>query len=107
MSDDRHFDIQVDLYERRIVLSGDLDGSPEAYRSCKVAALVVANQVGHWIIDARGARLPRGGVEVWIAIVREYLAECLLSYLPCQLATNLKCDEKYDHENSVFLEAAP
>ena len=68
MSDHRPFDIKVGLFGRTITMSGDLDGSREVYSACREAALNVGRRAGHWTIDAREARLPRGGVEVWIAI---------------------------------------
>ena len=98
------FTIDSKPTERRIVLSGDLDGSREVYQKCERAVKDAVLHGLHWTIDASKARLPRGGVESWIAIVREYMVKCHLDYLPSQLATNLEYDDEYTHPNSSFLE---
>src|SRR5437588_685354 len=89
--------------EGRIVLSGDLDGSRDTYRKCEDVVKEAVLRALHWTIDARQARLPRGGVETWIAVVREYMVRCDLDYVPCQLTTNLKYDDEYTHPKTRFL----
>lgn len=97
------FSIVIDKANGVITLSGDLEPTEEVRESC-ARVLQEADSIAEVKIDAGQIRLPRGGVEMWIGLSREYLQNCTLRYSPSQLATNLRYDDQYQHTNTSFVE---
>lgn len=90
--------------EGRIVLTGTLDGSPETYAKCEEIFRKAGCTPREWIIDATQVLLPSGGALNWINAVHEFMRNCKLTYVPCQLASVLQLTERYRHPHSKFLE---
>lgn len=95
---------KAELYNERIILSGNLDGSQVVSRECERIAKLAAQTGSNWIVDAQRARLWVGGENTWSEMVQEFLSSCSLVYLPSPLAQNLEYDDKYLHGKSRFLE---
>lgn len=95
------FDISVD--QNRIVLRGDLDGSP---RMLKVYGQVLRQmpRFSRFTVEAQDARITPEGVAAWIEGVREFLMGCEMVYAPSQLGMILQYDGRYDHPASSYQE---
>ncbi len=90
---------------RRIVIEGDLGGSPQVLEECRVAALqAIAHGPSNLFILAHDARIDSGGVETWLRVVEEFLMDCNLTYAPSQLGVILQYEELYRHPHSQYEE---
>jgi len=94
----------AELYNGRIILSGDFDSSRAVSQECQRIAKLAAQTGSHFLVDAQRARLSVGGEKVWSEVAQDLLGRCQLVYLPSPLAQNLEYDEQYRHGKSRFLE---
>lgn len=91
-----------------LVLEGDLVDSDEIYSDFveEIEAFDdLPPDATEVIVDASNARMTPEGITLWIEIIRDYLMNFKLIYKPAQLDVILKCDDRYDHPDSVFLDA--
>jgi hypothetical protein len=95
---------KAELFNGRIILSGDLDRSPAIRQECERIAKLAAQTGSRFVVDAQRAKLWVGGEKAWSEVAQEFLGRCQLIYLPSPLAQNLEYDDQYRHGKSRFLE---
>lgn len=96
------FAIEVRASEKKIILTGDLEPTVEVRNQCIKALQGISAASPDWSIDASMARLPSGGVEMWIELVRDHLLQSGLTYHPSQLSLCLQFDDEYAHPKTTF-----
>lgn len=101
MNDTSSFRIDID--RDRILLHGDLDGSPEMLLACG-QAMRHLKPFGQLTIEASEAMISPRGVTAWIQAVEQFLMGCEIVYTPSQLGVILQYDERYPHLSSSFQE---
>src|SRR5271170_2875568 len=77
---------KAELYNGRIVLSGDMDRAPTVRQECERVAKLAAQTGSQFVVDAQNATLWVGGENAWAEVAQEFLGRCQLIYLPSPLA---------------------
>jgi len=96
-------DFSVSFDQSRIILGGDLDGSPQMLREFG-EALRRAPKFSRMTVEAQDARITPEGVTAWIEGVQEYLMGSEMIYAPSQLGIILQFDSRYQHPASSYRE---
>jgi hypothetical protein len=94
---------QALLEGKTLALTGALDGSDEAeYQLGKIFRAAASRH--RLTVEAANCGVLRGGIDIWIKCVREYLKNNELHYRSSQLGMLLSADDEYraTHPHSTF-----
>jgi hypothetical protein len=95
--------LDINIYMNRIILSGDLDGSPETLKKLR-EGLDSVRKFSSFTVEAQDVLINPEGITAWIQATEQFLMGCELIYLPSQLGMILQYDTRYKHPTSSFQE---